>query len=148
MPRRASVSAFSDSEQDDGLQRWPASRALGPEAVKWRVWIGYQLRQWRAQAGPDGRDMKQSQASAKSGIDQAVISLVETGQRRIEVAELVALAHLYKPALMLRDIGRLFSPPTASEWAQVVETRRPDARYAAPPTTAPFLRADEDIEDD
>ncbi len=55
----------------------------------------------------------------------------ETGQRRIEVAELVALAYVMKKGP--KDIAALFVPPTAAEWAKVIELHKTDARFRSPP---------------
>ena len=122
--------------KDKRLQRWPEARVLGAEAVMWRVWIGHQLTEWRFKAGSHGRGMRQRRASAKSGLSQDVISRIETGQRRIEMAELVALATAY--GLTPKELGQLFLVPTASAWREVVASRQPDARFQAPPSAIPF----------
>ncbi len=122
--------------KENRLQRWPETRALCVEAVMWRVWIGYQLSGWRSKAGYNGRTMMQGRASAKSGLSQDVISRIETGQRGIEMAELVALASAY--GATTQKVGELFSVPSAAAWRLVVASRQPDSRFEAPPSASPF----------
>jgi transcriptional regulator with XRE-family HTH domain len=132
MARAPSVAATFPKTRAKRPQRWPASAALGVDAVKWRVWVGHQIGLWRGK-GQRALSEVQKSVAGRAGIGQDALSLIETGQRRIEVGELVALAHALRKGP--KDIAALFVPPTAADWAKVVELRRPDVRFRSPPET-------------
>lgn len=133
-PRYGSQKPLKTTEKK--LRPWPVSKALGVEGVKWRVWVGHQLSAWRRQAD---YGMMQKTACARSGLTQNRLSLIETGRRTVEIAELVALAKAYERPV--DDIGRLYIPPTTEEWKQVVARHRPDQRFEAPPKAGRYYRA-------
>ena len=79
---------------DDALRRRvpgsfeTSARGRSIEALKWQVWIGHTLREWRRQAG---RDRKVQKAARDIGFNQDQLSKIEWGSRRVDAVELAAL---------------------------------------------------------
>ncbi len=103
---------------------WPPVGLADVGTVQWRVWVGHQLAQWRKK-GDHGRPMMQKKAAAHSGLKADVISRIESGHRGCDVVELRALAQTYQKKGA--EIGALFTPPTASDWAAICRKRQPVA---------------------
>ncbi len=98
--------------------------------MKWQVWIGWQLRSWRATAH-HGTRMHQDAAAGRSGLNRDHLSRIESGERRLEVVELRALATTY--GKNSAAIAALFTPPSTEQWTAVLQSREPDTRFTAPP---------------
>lgn len=123
--------------------KWPEPKANHPfyiEEVKWRVWVGWNLRAWRRNArSPSGHaDTLQSDAARWLAVSPSTIALMESGHRQVTIFQLMVLAHRYGHDLSA--LLSLFEGPDPTEWMSVLETKVPDARYAAAPVA---LRAPE-----
>lgn len=110
----------------------PIEPGRGVEAVRWQVWIGVQLREWRLRA-PFGtrRGFTQAHASRRLGLRQDALSRLENGFRRVDAVELLACARVYRrsPA----DLAALFTPPTPARWALICAGRASGAEFRKPP---------------
>lgn len=110
----------------------PVEPGRGVEAVRWQVWIGVQLREWRRRA-PFGvrRGFTQAHAARRVGIRQDALSRLENGYRRVDAFELLACARAYSrsPA----DLAALFTPPTPERWAMICTDRERIAEFRTPP---------------
>ncbi len=110
----------------------PVEGERGVEAVRWQVWIGSQLREWRRQAPFGGRrGLTQGYAARRVGLRQDALSRLESGFRRVDAFELLVLAHAY--ARTPADLGLLFTPPTRERWAAICEGRTIAAEFTNPP---------------
>jgi hypothetical protein len=115
-------------------QPWPTVDAgRGAEAVRWQVWLGVQLQEWRSSTPYGGRrGLTQAEAARRVGIRQESLSRLESGRRRTDAYELVVFARAYRRSTA--DIAALFTPPTAEQWAAVREGRVDVAVYRVPPS--------------
>ena len=118
------------------LPAWPRVGIQGLEAVKWQVWIGYQLREWRLHAGLNSGEMKQETAARLSGLRPTFLTALELGRQGPDVAELRELATLYKRSTT--GIGELFVPPSTLEWDIVRKRFQADLTFRKPPTEKPI----------
>lgn len=115
-------------------QEWPAiDSARDIDAVRWQVWIGVRLREWR-KAAPfgRGRGMTQQQAAQRLGLRQEALSRAESGRRRVDAYELLVFARAYQR--QAADLAELFSPPSPEEWARVRRRFTDDPRVHEAPT--------------
>lgn len=126
------MSATSRRESPKRRPWPPIEPGRGVEAVRWQVWIGVQLREWRRRA-PFGtrRGFTQTLAAQRLGLRQEALSRVENGFRRVDAVELLACARAYhrSPA----DLAGLFAPPTPERWAIICLGRVRTADFRQPP---------------
>lgn len=119
---------------------WPDDRGRGVEAVKWQVWIGHQLREWRRKArraGDPTSGLHLKHVKDYVALLEDRVSRIESGERRLEAVELLALAEAYGRGT--KDIAALFAPPTPDQWAQIYKARVQDPRFIKPPGARPAL---------
>jgi hypothetical protein len=103
--------------------RWPLPKSDAHEdieAVKWRVWHGWLLKQWRLAAAD--RPL-QKNAAAATRLTQTAIARIESGERGLAVLELFRFAILY--GVPRSEVMRFLRPPTTAEWDVVFETKIP-----------------------
>jgi hypothetical protein len=130
MSRHRAVRDSSDRAAKPLGHPWPAADRRTVAAVKWQVWIGYQLRTWRRSVNR-GRGIPQQTAAPKAGMSAGALSEIEWGRRRVDAVELLALTHAYKRTT--DDIAALFTAPTEDQWQLVRSRYALDSRFHDPP---------------
>ena len=120
-------------KESDGIA-WPSLRR-GLEAAKWQAWIGHGLAQWRANATAN---LKQKSRASLVGLAHDVLSRIETGNRRVDAVEIIALAKSYHKTP--DAIAELFEAPTVEQWDDLRRSRKPDDRFRTPHRTRPDLQ--------